>query len=783
MDSGAGQCMTSCSEAFHNLQACAVMIIGVGGSMPAHGIGTARFIGVTGGIEYIITIHNCLLCHGEDGFNLLSVSQILRQQLNAVVFRSNVSYLETQASEETVTRFELLESDGLYEMKLSPLYMDDQRLNSATNFEITLEHDSRLWGTDGANQTQVDMKSPTKLGKWHSKMLWMSVKMAPMRGISSDFDEDLKSFCDSFFVPPSQPAARRTYKVQDVEDMADLSLRFMGLGTDRLVHTLKRSKGLTPASKKKGENVSIVPPHNFPQGRWKSSKAPKVSKDKVKFLHKASIAEVCFTDTFETDDNGYKYGQAFVDYRSRYGDVQPLKSRKKIGWAFTEFCCRHFKPLILVRDNIGENVYGNLNEECLRLNVKSAFSCPYQPKQNYAENYLGRVTAMASFAMVFAGAPMFMWRWAIACAVFVNNISATFYSKEKLWATPYELTHGEPFPDASIVVPFGCAALILLEKDDRTKFQSTCAMVIFIHYAQDHPLYTYAFFSPRTKRVLYRQNCIFLPEIFPMREARSRGGFVPEGEALMVYRPKPTMGNDNDEHGSEMESNGTEADFARWKDDDPLPSYVDDITGHELVSPSDDTLCELEEKPADWPTYFPSNPSFGPSSVVPVPKPWGAIKFHDEFVAVKESSNDGASKDEKRPERLRRNRPSGQPPGGTRQKRPVKERWFYEPIQTKESTMLISSLSPVSSTDNVSNLIVGSQEYVSDDWLANEIEESNDNVTVVHEAPEILLDDGLASSNLGPIEVLPEYLGQAADDEETARDIQGMILPVRLSIM
>ncbi len=75
---------------------------------------------------------------------------------------------------------------------------------------------------------------------------------------------------------------------------------------------------------------------------------------------------------------------------------------------------------------------------------------------------------------------------------------------EKIWATPYELTHGEPFPDASIVVPFGCAALILLEKDDRTKFQATCAMVIFIHYAQDHPLYTYAFFSPRTKRVLFR---------------------------------------------------------------------------------------------------------------------------------------------------------------------------------------------------------------------------------------------------------------------------------------
>ena len=287
--------------------------------MPVHGIGTAHFIGVIHGIEYVVIIHNCLLCHGEDGFNLLSVSQILRQPQNSVVFRSNASHLEI--GDVTPIRFDLHENEGLYEMKLSPLYMDDLRGTSAQHVEITLDQDSKLWGTDGGTQTQLDMKSPTKLGKWHSKMLWMSVKMAPMRGISSGYNEDLLAFCNSDFVPPSQPAARRTYKVRNVDDMAELSLRFMGLGTDRLVHTLERSKGLTPASKKKGENISVVPPHNFPQGRWKSSKAPKVSKDKVKFLHKASIAEVVFTDTFETQDSRYKYGQAFVDYRSRYGDV------------------------------------------------------------------------------------------------------------------------------------------------------------------------------------------------------------------------------------------------------------------------------------------------------------------------------------------------------------------------------------------------------------------------------------------------------------------------------
>ncbi len=172
--------------------------------------------------------------------------------------------------------------------------------------------------------------------------------------------------------------------------------------------------------------MTHVPPHNFPQGKWKSGKTPRVTKSgKIKYLHKASIAEVCFTDTFETDDSRYRYGQAVVDYRRRYEDILPIRSRKKVGWAFAEFCCRHFTPLILVRDNISENVGGDLDRICHEKGIKSSFSCPYNPKQNYSEGYLGRVTSMASFAMVFAGAPMFMWRWAIKCAAFINNISAT----------------------------------------------------------------------------------------------------------------------------------------------------------------------------------------------------------------------------------------------------------------------------------------------------------------------------------------------------------------------
>jgi hypothetical protein len=160
---------------------------------------------------------------------------------------------------------------------------------------------------------------------------------------------------------------------------------------------------------------------------------------------------------------------------THWGDVFLFRSRRGAGVPFADFCCRNWVPLILVLDNIGEHIGGDLIDECRKRNVKSAFICPHHPQQNYVEGYLGRVTAMASFAMVYSGSPLYMWIWAIKTAVFIYNITASYFSRQKVWTTPYEVIHGEPFPDASIVVPFGCAALILLDVVAREKFKCRCS--------------------------------------------------------------------------------------------------------------------------------------------------------------------------------------------------------------------------------------------------------------------------------------------------------------------
>ncbi len=261
--------------------------------------------------------------------------------------------------------------------------------------------------------------------------------------------------------------------------------------------------------------------------------------------------------------------------------------------------------MVLVRDNIGENIGGSLMDECRARNVKSAFICPRHPQQNYAEGYLGRVTAMASFAMVYSGAPLFMWIFSIHCAVFTGNICASYYPKYSVWATPYELVHNEPFPDASIIVPFGCAALVLRDSDDRPKFHNRCTLMIFVHYADEHPLFTYALYSPRTKRVVHQQDVIFLTSVFPMRQAREGTGLGPDGDKLMVFRSPPSMRKGCDDDLS----------FGLWSVTDDLPLHDDDVTSFEVDQPYED-LVEDPIAVEGVPVGVPHHPSFPPSGVV-----------------------------------------------------------------------------------------------------------------------------------------------------------------------
>ncbi len=491
VDSGAGQCLCSVSSAFSDLPSCRIEVTGVSGSLPIFGWGTANFVAIDrNGGSLILVIPNCL--YGQCEFNLLSVSQVHQVRGNHVDF-SLVSpamvLVPIPGVHRSSVRVPLVLEDGLFALRVEPLGEGDSRFDTLPKYVITQR--GKFVPSDSGTEV-----------RWRTNVLAMGSSSARLPAATTDdCHENLRTFCDQFLAPPSIPPARRLYDIKSQEDMAQLSIRFLGASTDRLIRTVEISNGLkSPASKR---NLR-VPPLVFPQGRLKTGKSPKVSKGSVGNLKHAGIAEVVFTDTFESGDSRRRYCQVFYDYVSRYGCVTAMRSKTEIGDAFADFCCQCWVPLILVRDNAGENVGGSIVQELRNRNVQSAFICPYRSQQNFAEGYIGRVTVMASFGMVYAGAPLFMWVHAIKAAAFISNITATFYSSPDVWATPYELVHGERFPDASVVVPFGCAALILLDEDEQAKFKSRCVLMLFMHYADRRPLFTYAFYSPKTKRLVFR---------------------------------------------------------------------------------------------------------------------------------------------------------------------------------------------------------------------------------------------------------------------------------------
>jgi hypothetical protein len=288
-----------------------------------------------------------------------------------------------------------------------------------------------------------------------------------------------------------------------------------------------------------------------------------------------------------------------------------------------------------------ENVGGDFVDQCRARDFKQVFTCPHHPEMDFAEGYIGRIfTTMASFAMVFSGAPLFMWIWSVKTAVFVNNIMAAYFSMPKVWAAPFELPHGEAFPDASITVPFRCGVLVLLTKGERAKFKARCALMVFVHYPDDHPLYTYAVYSPLTKRVLMRQDCIFLPTLFPMRAARSAAGMTPDGEPLIPFRSPSGI----------CEGSDPDFSFDGWSESDPLPEYEDQAQAHgyRLTRPLDSELIgeESDLRPSNT-LHYPSHPSFGETSVVAVRAPSrmgisGSLSTKGDETSMKESHSEAS---------------------------------------------------------------------------------------------------------------------------------------------
>ena len=147
LDSGAGQCLCSCSSAFISMQACHLQVVGVAGRLNIYGQGTAVFLISLDGQESLLRIHNCLHSYGE--FNLISVSQLKLVAGNSVDFSvqsPGVKFSRSQSEQLNSPGPDFLEfalniEDGLYSFLVEPISPSDPRFYELPVYNITLPGD------------------------------------------------------------------------------------------------------------------------------------------------------------------------------------------------------------------------------------------------------------------------------------------------------------------------------------------------------------------------------------------------------------------------------------------------------------------------------------------------------------------------------------------------------------------------------------------------------------------------------------------------------------------
>jgi hypothetical protein len=253
IDSGAGQCLSSCSTAFLTLEPCQIEVVGVVGSLPIFGIGTALFaLSMQGGEEVLLRVHNCLYSFGE--FNLLSVSQMQTLPRNSLELSIRSPNLRLYASEidgenqtlKSRKRFidiPLVLDEGLYALHVKPISPDDSRHLTTQIFDLTPPGDYTP-----LTQTPLRLVKNEK----STRQIWTTTVVSTERPIgriftfagSLDFHTELVSFSDKFLAPSSVPPSRKQFDVSNASDMSDLSIRFLGVGTDRILNTVGISNGL-----------------------------------------------------------------------------------------------------------------------------------------------------------------------------------------------------------------------------------------------------------------------------------------------------------------------------------------------------------------------------------------------------------------------------------------------------------------------------------------------------------------------------------------------------------
>ena len=172
-------------------------------------------------------------------------------------------------------------------------------------------------------------------------------------------------------------------------------------------------------------------------------------KSRFPFLREKRINDTFHSDTFFPSiptSNNETCSQLFIGKNSDYMYVKPLRTESHSFTALQDFGRQVGIPNELKTDNAKTETGRKWTEWCRKFLVKTKFTEPHHPWQNYSEHGIGELSRMVKRCMRVFNAPMSRHGW---CQQWCCRVRNSLASRKLNWRTPEERLTGNT-PDLSV---------------------------------------------------------------------------------------------------------------------------------------------------------------------------------------------------------------------------------------------------------------------------------------------------------------------------------------------
>ena len=206
---------------------------------------------------------------------------------------------------------------------------------------------------------------------------------------------------------------------------------------------------------------------------------------------------------------GAEYFLTFIDNRTRYVWVYPMKHKSEVFDRFLEWKvmvenASGHKLKVLRTDNGGEFTSTKFEEFLKSKGIRHERTIPKTPEQNGVAERLNRTLVETVRSMLLdSKLPQKFWAEALSTATYLWNRSPT---KAIEGMTPHEAWTKEKSQVKHLRV-FGCDAYVHIPKDERQKLDSKIRKCIFLGYGKETK--GYRLYDPNQGRVIFSRDVKF----------------------------------------------------------------------------------------------------------------------------------------------------------------------------------------------------------------------------------------------------------------------------------